>query len=87
MVRKFGNFDFGNFFLIAELGINHGGSIDKAIKLIDQAKLSGASAVKFQTYITEKRVPKNHKAFGILKKCELKFNQFEILKNYCDKKK
>ena len=43
-------------FVIAEVGINHGGSLKKAFKLIDAAKSSGANAVKFQTYITEKRV-------------------------------
>ena len=50
-------------FIIAEIGINHGGNINKAYKLIDAAKKSGADAVKFQTYITEKRAPKNHQFF------------------------
>ncbi len=74
-------------FLIAEAGINHNGNLKKAIKLIDAAKKSGVDSIKFQTYITEKRVPRNHKAFDILKKCELKFNDFKILKDYCDQKK
>ena len=75
------------FFLIAEAGINHGGDINKAIKLVDKAKISGATAIKFQTYKTEKRVKRNNPAFKILKKCELKFNDFEKIKNYCSKKK
>ena len=58
-------------FIIAEVGINHDGDIKKAIKLIRKAKDSGANAVKLQTYITEKRVPKDHKVFNILKQCEL----------------
>ena len=37
-----------NIFLIAEIGINHNGSINIAKKLIDNAKLSGFDAVKFQ---------------------------------------
>tara|TARA_B100001059_G_C17829413_1_gene583575 strand:+ start:632 stop:1459 length:828 start_codon:yes stop_codon:yes gene_type:complete len=74
------------FFLIAEAGINHGGSVNKAIKLVDKAKKSGATAIKFQTYKTEKRVKKNNPAFKILKKCELKFDDFEKIKNYCNKK-
>ncbi len=37
-----------NPFIIAEIGNNHQGSIDKAIELIKAAKDSGASAVKFQ---------------------------------------
>ena len=37
-------------FIIAEAGVNHNGSIKKALKLIDVAKLSGADAIKFQTF-------------------------------------
>ena len=69
-------------FIIAEVGINHDGEMDKAFKLIDEAKNSGADAVKLQTYLTEKRVPKNHKVFDILKKCELSFDDQKILFDY-----
>ena len=44
-------------FIIAEVGINHNGDIEKAKKLIDAASLSGYDAVKFQTYKTETRIP------------------------------
>lgn len=37
-----------SIFVIAEIGINHNGSLDIAKKLIDVAKESGADAVKFQ---------------------------------------
>lgn len=37
-------------YIIAELSANHGGSKDKAIKLIQEAYKTGANAVKFQTY-------------------------------------
>jgi len=37
-------------FFIAEIGVNHCGSIDLAADLITLAKLAGANAVKFQTY-------------------------------------
>ena len=37
-------------FIIAEAGVNHNGSIKKALKLIYIAKLSGADAIKFQTF-------------------------------------
>ena len=47
-------------YVIAEIGINHGGNLLKAKNLIDSAKKSGVNAVKFQTYITEKRVKKIH---------------------------
>lgn len=33
---------------IAEIGINHNGSVDNALRLIDAASLAGFSAVKFQ---------------------------------------
>ena len=73
-------------FLIAEAGINHNGRLSQAFKLVDVAKKNGADAIKFQTYITEKRTKKNSPIFNILKKCELKYSEFEILKKYCDKK-
>jgi len=73
-------------FIIAELGINHGGSLKVAKKLIDSAVRSGVDAVKFQTYLTEKRVKKNSPIYGILKKCELSYKDFQILKSYSEKK-
>ena len=68
MVKNF--FRNLNNFLIAEAGINHNGKIKTALKLVDVAKKNGASAIKFQTYITEKRIKKKYeKIFDILKKC------------------
>ena len=74
-------------FLIAEAGINHNGNINQAIKMVDLAKKSGADAIKFQTYITAKRVAQNSPIYKILKKCELSYYDFEKIKKYCDKKK
>jgi sialic acid synthase SpsE len=37
-------------FIIAEIGVNHDGKLDKAKELILGAKLAGADAVKFQSY-------------------------------------
>tara|TARA_Y200000002_G_scaffold376401_1_gene380195 strand:+ start:16 stop:831 length:816 start_codon:yes stop_codon:yes gene_type:complete len=73
-------------FLIAEAGINHNGNIKEALKLVDAAKKSKVDAIKFQTYITEKRTRKNSPIFSILKKCELNFKEFKIIKDYCDYK-
>ena len=39
--------------IIAEIGNNHEGSFDNAIKLINAAKKTGVDAVKFQTYKPE----------------------------------
>ena len=69
-------------FTIAEIGINHGGEIDKAKRLIDSAAKTGVDAVKFQTYITEKRVSNESPIFEILKKCELPFDVFPVLQEY-----
>jgi len=37
-------------YVIAELSANHNGSIETALKIIDEAKRAGADAVKLQTY-------------------------------------
>jgi len=70
-------------YVIAEIGINHGGDLDAAKRLIDSAAKTGCDAVKFQTYLTEQRAPKgNQEIFDILKKCELQFKDFEKLKEH-----
>ena len=39
--------------IIAELGINHGGSLDVAKKMVLAAKKSGCEIIKHQTHILE----------------------------------
>ena len=38
-------------FVIAEIGLNHGGSVDLALAMVDAAAGAGVSAVKLQTVI------------------------------------
>lgn len=87
-------------FIIAEAGVNHNGDIEIAKKLIDAAKDAGADAVKFQTFKTEnvvtkhaqmaeyqkKNIGKEESQFEMIKKFELRYEDFEELKEYCDKK-
>ena len=46
-------------FVIAELGINHNGSLEIAKRMIDGAVLAGCDAVKFQKRTPEACVPKD----------------------------
>lgn len=43
-------------FIIAEAGVNHNGSIDLALQLIQAGAQAGADAVKFQTFVAERVV-------------------------------
>ena len=43
-------------FVIAEIGLNHGGSLEKALRMVDEAAAAGVSAVKLQTLEASKLV-------------------------------
>ena len=43
-------------FVVAELGLNHGGSVTHALALVDAAASAGASAVKLQTIVADELV-------------------------------
>ena len=54
--------------IIAEAGVNHNGSITKALKLVDCAAKAQADYIKFQTYVTEDLVQKKLQLANIKKK-------------------
>ena len=87
-------------YILAEVGVNHNGSLDIAYKLIDLAIKSGANGVKFQTFNSDKlAVPNAKKAeyqkvntknddsqLSMLKKLELSYEDFSKLSAYCNDK-
>jgi len=70
----------GRTFIIAEIGVNHEGSFEKAIEMIDLAAGAGADAVKFQTYIPEKYISASQpERLERVRRFALNFNQFRQL--------
>ena len=70
-------------FLIAEIGLNHNGSMSMAKKLVDAAILAGADAVKLQSYKTKYRVAKHGKTSRYVEKVlGTEETDFEMLKKY-----
>ena len=51
-----------NLNIIAEVGVNHNGSIKLAKKLVDVAKKAGADYVKFQLFKAENLVQRKTKS-------------------------
>lgn len=68
-------------FIIAEVGVNHNGSLDLAKKLIDVACSAGANAIKFQTFKAKNLVTMySKKANYQINKENNKETQFDMLK-------
>ena len=69
--------------IIAEIGLNHEGSINKAKKLIKLAKKGNADAVKFQFYTPDKYVStSNQIRYNQISKFALSVENFFELKNF-----
>lgn len=87
-------------FIIAEAGVNHNGSLDLAIKLVDEAVNAGVDAVKFQTFKADKLVSKTaqkadyqkqttsatESQYEMIKKLELDETSHRELIQYCKEK-
>lgn len=85
-------------YIIAEAGVNHNGSYELALRLIDAAKSAGVDCIKFQTFKAENLVSKDAKKaeyqvanthnddsqYAMLKKLELTDEQFGGLKKHCE---
>ncbi|MCR4378754.1 MAG: N-acetylneuraminate synthase family protein [Rhodospirillales bacterium] len=81
--------------VIPEIGINHEGSLDKAIQMVDAVVEAGGEVVKFQCHITEEEmVPTDmtpgeistEKLWDIIKRCELTNDEERDVQAYCAEK-
>ncbi len=80
--------------IIAEIGINHGGSLDIAKGLVDLIVHSGCECVKHQTHIIEDEMTEEAKAifppnanksiWDVMKECSLKLDEEQELKEYAE---
>jgi N,N'-diacetyllegionaminate synthase len=84
--------------IIAEAGVNHNGSLEMAMKLIDEAKRAGADIVKFQTgkpeLVTSRFAQKaeyqkettgaGESQLEMLNKLRLEYEDFIPLKKHCE---
>ena len=69
---------------IAEIGLNHNGSIDLAKKHIEAAKIAGATVAKFQTYFSTKRANNDTFLYDLFRKYEFNADEFDMLKRFCE---
>lgn len=82
--------------VIAEIGINHEGSLSVAKEMVDAAQRAGAEMVKHQTHIVEDEMSKAAKSvipgnadisiYEIMERCALNENDELELKNYVESK-
>jgi N-acetylneuraminate synthase len=68
-------------YVIAEIGVNHGGDLNLAKRLIALAKEGGADAAKFQTYKAERIASRHSPAYWDRSK-EPTESQFALFKKY-----
>ena len=71
--------------IIAEIGSNWEGDLQKARKLISKSKKAGADLVKFQMWRAKDLYSENHPNWTTIKKSELTFDKAKKLKKFTDK--
>ena len=75
--------DLKKTYIIAEAGINHNGNFNTAKKLITEAKLCGANAIKFQTFLPDAVVTKTLEMASYQKRnLKKKIKMIDMIKNY-----
>lgn len=69
--------------VVAEIGGNHGGSLELAMEMVSAASAAGAEVVKFQTYRTHNLLSRNEDWFADFDQESLTPDEFRDLANYC----
>jgi sialic acid synthase SpsE len=69
--------------VIAEIGNNHGGSLELAQRMVTAALQAGTRYVKFQTIIPERLLSRDHPAFEEFTREALSFDAFRELHRFC----
>ncbi|WP_458207725.1 N-acetylneuraminate synthase [Haladaptatus sp. NG-SE-30] len=69
-------------YFVAEAGVNHNGDVEIAERLIDVAAASGADAVKFQTFATDRLVTEGAPKTKYQEETTGDDSQYEMLQNY-----
>ena len=74
-------------FIVAEAGVAHLGSVDKARQLVDLAVSAGVDAIKFQAFKTEALISRvSEEWVKRLRPKELPFEAFDEIATYCKKR-